>query len=85
MERHDGIPRITERQRQVLVFIEEFRREHPYGPTIREVQGALGLAAVSNARFHLMALQRKGLVVWEPWLSRTLRIVEQAQRKDGER
>ena len=50
---------ITDRQREVLIFIAEFTEENVYPPTVREISDhfKISLRAVQD---HIAALQKKG-------------------------
>lgn len=50
---------LTERQKQVLDYIELFISENPFPPTIREIASHFGIS-VKGAYDHLKALERKG-------------------------
>ena len=62
---------LTDRQRAVLDFIREFIAVKGYPPTLREIADhfTIGRNAV---RGHLLSLQRKGFVDWQPAAARTL-------------
>ena len=69
---------LTDRQRLVLTFVEEFCRRQGYPPTVREVAAHLGVqprAAVD----HLTALKRKGYLHREPGRSRGLSLVSRLE------
>ena len=53
---------LTPRQRDVLDAIEGFRRQHQYGPSVREIGQVIGLGP-SGVQHHLQVLRQKG------WLS----------------
>ena len=53
---------LTSRQRDVIQAIEGFRREHQYGPSVRDIAEAIGLGP-SGVHHHLKVLRQKG------WLS----------------
>jgi repressor LexA len=53
---------LTSRQRDVIQAIVGFRREHQYGPTVRDIGEAIGLGP-SGVHHHLKVLRQKG------WLS----------------
>lgn len=62
---------LTERQREVLAFVEDFCGRQGYPPTVREVAAHFAIqprAAVD----HLAALKKKGYLHREPGLSRGL-------------
>jgi repressor LexA len=62
---------LTERQRAVLTFVEEFRQRQGYPPTVREVAAHFGIQPRA-ADDHLSALKRKGYLHREPGRSRGL-------------
>jgi len=71
---------LTEKQRQVLSFVEEFCRLKGYPPTVREVAARFGIqprAAVD----HLAALKRKGYLHREPGRSRGLSLVSRLEEQ----
>ena len=53
---------LTSRQRDVIQAIVGFRREHQYGPSVRDIAEAIGLGP-SGVHHHLKVLRQKG------WLS----------------
>ncbi len=71
---------LTERQRQVLAFVEEFCRVKGYPPTVREVAAHFAIQPRAAAD-HLAALKRKGYLHREPGRSRGLTL---ASRGEGE-
>ncbi|MEW6386641.1 MAG: transcriptional repressor LexA [Thermodesulfobacteriota bacterium] len=62
---------MTEKQRAVLTFVEEFCREQGFPPTVREVAAYFGIQPRA-ADDHLAALKRKGYLRREPGRSRGL-------------
>ncbi|MEW6516851.1 MAG: transcriptional repressor LexA [candidate division FCPU426 bacterium] len=53
---------LTRKQKEVLDFVESYRREHGYAPTLREIGEALGLSSVATVYQHLKHLEAKGLI-----------------------
>ena len=51
---------LTQRQAQVLEFIEEFTAQNGYPPTVREVAGNFGFRSPRAAHDHMKALEKKG-------------------------
>jgi repressor LexA len=65
---------LTERQRQVLEFIDEEVRRRGYPPSVREIGEAVGLSSPSTVHAHLAALQDKGYLRRDPTKPRALEI-----------
>jgi repressor LexA len=51
---------LTERQQQVLDFVQAHHRQHGVAPSIREIQAHFGLASPFGVQRHLDALTEKG-------------------------
>ncbi|MFZ4598205.1 MAG: transcriptional repressor LexA [Terrimicrobiaceae bacterium] len=51
---------LTDKQTQILRFIEEFQRQNGGTPTLREIQKRFGFASSFGANRHIMALEQKG-------------------------
>jgi repressor LexA len=65
---------LTERQRQVLDFIDAEVRERGYPPSVREIGEAVGLSSPSTVHAHLAALQDKGYLRRDPTKPRAIEI-----------
>ena len=68
-------PLLARRQREVYEHLAVAIALHGYPPTLREISEALGIN-VSAVHQHMQALRRKGYVIWNPKMPRTIRIVE---------
>jgi repressor LexA len=66
---------LTERQRQVLEFIDTEIRERGYPPSVREIGEAVGLSSSSTVHAHLAALQDKGYLRRDPTKPRAIELV----------
>jgi repressor LexA len=66
--------RLTDRQRQVLDFIDAEVRRRGYPPSVREIGEAVGLSSPSTVHAHLAALQDKGYIHRDPTKPRALEI-----------
>ena len=66
--------RLTDRQRQVLEFIDTEVRRKGYPPSVREIGEAVGLSSPSTVHAHLGALQDKGYIHRDPTKSRALEL-----------
>jgi repressor LexA len=67
-------PELTERQRQVLEFIDAQVRERGYPPSVREIGEAVGLSSSSTVHAHLAALQQKGFLRRDPTKPRAIEV-----------
>ncbi|MEJ2224400.1 MAG: transcriptional repressor LexA [Syntrophobacterales bacterium] len=74
---------LTEKQRVVLAFVEDFCRRQGYPPTVREVAAHLGVQPRAAAD-HLTALKRKGYLHREPGLSRGLSLASRLEEQTVE-
>lgn len=71
---------LTRKQKEVLDFVEQYRRAHGYAPTLREIGEALGLSSVATVYQHLKSLEAKGLIRREGGRARQM---ELTSRPDG--
>lgn len=51
---------LTKRQKQVLVFLKNYKDKHDYAPSLEEIKKHLRLSSVSTAHYHVQALQSMG-------------------------
>ncbi|MDR3147640.1 MAG: transcriptional repressor LexA [Treponema sp.] len=65
---------LTDRQKEVLSFIEKFKRENNFSPTIREVADYFEIS-VKGAHDHVNALKKKGSLRLQDRRSRTMEVV----------
>jgi repressor LexA len=65
---------LTDRQRQVLEFIDVELRTRGYPPSVREIGEAVGLSSSSTVHAHLAALQEKGYLTRDPTKPRALEV-----------
>lgn len=63
---------LTERQGEILKFVELFRAKYGYSPTRHEIAEGFGFASCNAAEQHLRALETKGWVRITPRISRGL-------------
>lgn len=66
---------LTKKQKRVLLFLEEFIRQHGFPPTVREIAQQLGMAGPHSAKRFLDMLQEKGFIRRLPKSSRAIEIV----------
>ncbi len=68
-----GAP-LTDRQRQVLEFVDAEVRRRGYPPSVREIGEAVGLSSPSTVHAHLAALQDKGYLWRDPTKPRAIEL-----------
>lgn len=61
---------LTDRQRDILSFIEQFRSESGYPPTLREIGKKFEISSTFGVKRHLDALVKKGYITVESNASR---------------
>jgi repressor LexA len=67
-------PRLTARQRQILMIIERHMRDRGYPPSVREIGEAVGLTSPSTVHTHLNTLQRNGFLRRDPTKPRAIEV-----------
>lgn len=67
-------PALTDRQREILDFIDAQMRERGYPPSVREIGEAVGLTSPSTVHSHLATLQRYGFLRRDPTKPRALEV-----------
>src|ERR1043165_8188306 len=67
---------LNPRQREILEFLREHKRDHAYPPTVREIGQAVGLSSSSTVQNHLNSLEARGYIRRDPAKSRTVEVVE---------
>jgi repressor LexA len=65
---------LTPRQAEAVAFIRA--NSHLYGPTIREIAAAMGIASVNGVQGHLDALEKKGVLRRKPGIARGVILTE---------
>ncbi len=70
-----SIETLPPRQKQVLNLIVQLTEEHGYPPSLAELATAMGLRNRMTVHQHVVALKKKGMVMWEPGLNRSLRVL----------
>lgn len=66
---------MTEKQQELIKFIEEFVINNGYSPTIKEIQRGLNLRSPSSVQAKLSSLKRQGLLTWNAKSARTIKIL----------
>jgi repressor LexA len=74
---------LTERQQAVYQFIREKIHTRGYGPTVREIGIHFDIRSPNGVMCHLKALERKGLILREPKMSRAIELATEAAGEHG--
>lgn len=69
---------LSERQQNILAYIQEYLLENGRPPTIREIGGATSISSTSVVNYNLGILKDKGLLDRDADVSRGLRLTEKA-------
>lgn len=67
----------TARQAEILAFIGNYIATKGYSPSVKDIADYCGFASTNAAQDHLNALERKGLVLRNPGVARSIRIAPQ--------
>lgn len=65
---------LSERQREILDFIEAHQRERGFPPSVREIGEAVGLTSSSTVHSHLTTLQKLGYLRRDPTKPRAIEV-----------
>ena len=61
---------LSNRQKDILDYIEDFVQDHGYPPAIRQIQEKLDISSTSVVAYNLKALESKGMIKREGKVSR---------------
>jgi SOS-response transcriptional repressor LexA len=67
---------LTERQLEVLLYLERYVVEHGETPTLREICRAFGIRSTNAVVHHVRVLVRKGFIEFRPGRARGIRLLE---------
>jgi repressor LexA len=73
---------LTEKQQQILDFIEQFRDLNGYPPTLREIGKHFQIASTFGVKRHLDALAKKGALTVESNASRGIALVRNSNKPE---
>jgi repressor LexA len=69
---------LTTEQERVVAYIQKYRQETGFPPTVREIADALGYRSPNNVRQHLRLIEQKGFIRLLPGKARGIEIVSSA-------
>lgn len=67
---------LSEKQRRILEFINEFMVENPFPPTIRDIAHSCGISSTSVVDYNLRILEREGYISRTADVSRGIRLIK---------
>jgi repressor LexA len=70
---------LSERQRRMIEYIQEFTLRNGYPPTIRQIGDAVGISSTSVVNYNLNILEQAGYIVRDRTISRGIRLVSAEQ------
>lgn len=73
---------LTDRQEEILNFVERYTAAHHYPPTLREIADEYGLASLNGVKKHLHALAKKGHLVRKDGARRALHVTRTADLRE---
>ncbi len=74
---------LTKRQKAVYVFIRDKIRGRGYGPTVREIGENFDISSPNGVMCHLRALEKKGMIIREPNMSRAIQLATEPAEEVG--
>lgn len=74
---------LTDRQKEILDFICQFREECGYPPTLREIGKKFGISSTFGVKRHLDALVKKGYLNIEGSLSRGISVLNNKREDEN--
>lgn len=73
---------LSEKQQDILRFLEEFITEHDYPPSIRDIQQGCRISSTSVVDYNLKRLEEKGLIRRDREVSRAIELLNgQGERR----
>lgn len=68
---------MTQRQREILLIINNYIENEGISPTVREICDVSGLKSTATVHFHIKALQKEGYIKMKQGSARSIRIVKE--------
>ena len=76
---------LSQRQKNILKFIQQHLDSHGYPPTVREIGAAVNLSSSSTVHAHLKTLEDRGYIQREAVLTRAIKLKGPAASQGGSR
>lgn len=72
--------KVSDKQEQILAFINRYIEENGYPPAVREIGAAVGLKSTATVAYHLGVLKREGRIAYQSGKSRTISVAAAEER-----
>ncbi len=72
---------LSSKQRNILRFIRDFRDEHDYPPSIRQIQDGCGISSTSVVDYNLKKLESQGYIRRDREVSRAIELLDRGGRR----
>jgi repressor LexA len=70
---------LSDRHKAILEFIQSYRAVKGFAPSLREIGEHIGVGSTSLVTFYLTRLQEDGYITRDPYISRSIVVVEGAR------
>ena len=70
---------LTDKQKRVLLYIEQEVAEHNYPPSVREICKALGIRSTATVHSYLGILETKGYIERDPTKPRAIKLLRETE------
>ena len=67
--------KLSDKQQRILDYIHDFIQDHPYPPSVREIQQGCSISSTSVVDYNLRLLQREGFLRRSPEISRSIELI----------
>jgi len=74
-------PQLTQRQKEIYLFLRDKILNRGYGPTVREIGSHFGIRSPNGVMCHLKALEKKGLITRESHMSRAIQLTDSPAKR----
>jgi repressor LexA len=69
---------LTLNQEAILDYIESFKLERGYSPSVADIKGFLGVESTFGVRKQLDSMQTKGYIKRDPMIARSIVVIDRA-------
>jgi repressor LexA len=76
MRSADKNDKLSQRQEDILAYVNDFLQEHGISPAIRDIQTSLGISSTSVVAYNLKVLEEKGKITRKGRISRGIQLTK---------